>query len=88
MNPRSRFRFFLSLSALPALAAATPALLAQGRNEPQPPVPVTQAPMLPRSIEPGAENQKVYRQPVGQFVVERGVLGLELLGALVVASHR
>jgi hypothetical protein len=65
MNPRSRFRFFLSLSALPALAAATPALLAQGRNEPQPPVPVTQAPMLPRSIEPGAENQKVYRQPVG-----------------------
>lgn len=57
MNPR--FRLFLSLSALPALAA--PVLLAQGRNEPQPPVPVVQAPMSPRVAESGAENQKVYR---------------------------
>ncbi len=45
-------------------------LLAQSRKEPEPPVPVFPAPTPPPpNIMPGAENQKVYRQPAGMVLL-------------------
>ena len=45
-------------------------LFAQSRNEPEPPVPVMPAPTpRPPNIMPGAENQKVYRQPAGMVLL-------------------
>lgn len=61
MNTRAVFLAPL----LPLLAV--PVLFAQPRYEPPPPV--VQAPMRPSNIAPGAENQKVYRQPAGNVLL-------------------
>jgi hypothetical protein len=48
-------------------AFAAPGLLAQDRNGPPPPV--VRAPLPPPDIAPGAENQRVYRQPAGMVLL-------------------